>query len=537
MADSNQFHYEHDDGMQDYSNFGKLEELFQQAKARDEEQLRRRREQVRQENSSHTGYKWVRYFMYFWVARLSIVLIGAVLPFFISLWTNSLGNELTYNAQLDEIDWKIISDFNFQTIKGSSSRSSPYIIKNSPVINSATLKLFLSSLFQTYNLPIKVSDRKEFVYYSDDRLWSKEFLDLDPTKRNYQFLTLEDYFNYSSYQFPPFPLMDSLNQKTTTTTPHQAEESPSFSHYMYIGYPHMVSYLESFAPSLFTIVSSITGVTGGGEQQQDSHQQQPTSQPSLPVQSNLWMASEGVIAHMHYDYQDNFLLQLSGQKTVLLASPEFMGTAPLIPYPSLHPLWRQASGRNISYDSLFQIMIEEKTRSRGGGTGAAGHVPLPLPSSPIESGRLLSSSSSRSSWMVWNITLSPGDILFIPSGYSHQVITGENSVSINAWLPSLFSQFHNQFLKKLSLPFLLTDSLSMKLAKLAIIMKEQCLFWKEKENCLVERMAQRYERVFQEYHEKKKMMKNSVDENRVCSLDDIISLCNPMTSLKQAGKE
>jgi hypothetical protein len=530
MADSNQFYYEHDDGMQDYSNFGKLEELFQQAKARDEEQLRRRREQVRQENSSHTGYKWVRYFMYFWVARLSIVLIGAVLPFFISLWTNSPGNELTYNAQLDEIDWKIISDFNFQTIKGSSSRSSPYIIKNSPFINSATLKLFLSSLFQTYKLPIKVSDRKEFVYYSDDRLWSKEFLDSDPLTRNYQFLTLDEYFNHSFRRFPPFPLMDSLNSKiTTTTNPGPAdsascssEESPSFSHYMYIGYPHMASYLESFAPSLFTIAASVTGVTGRGGQDN----QQPTSQPH-PVQSNLWMASEGVIAHMHYDYQDNFLLQLSGQKTVLLASPEFLGTAPLIPYPSLHPLWRQASGRNISYDSLYQIMIEEKTRIRG----TAGS----LPSTPIESGRLLSSSSSpRSAWMVWNITLSPGDILYIPSGYSHQVLAGENSVSINAWVPSLFSQFHNQFLKKLSLPFLLTDSLSMKLAKLGIIMKEQCLFWKEKENCLVEKMTRRYERVFQEYHETKR---NSADENRVCSLDDIISLCNPMTSLKQAGKE
>ena len=36
----------------------------------------------------------------------------------------------------------------------------------------------------------------------------------------------------------------------------------------------------------------------------------------------ICLASPGAVAALHYDMEDNFLLQLTGQKTVTLLSPE-----------------------------------------------------------------------------------------------------------------------------------------------------------------------------------------------------------------------
>jgi hypothetical protein len=235
------------------------------------------------------------------------------------------------------------------------------------------------------------------------------------------------------------------------------------------------------------------------------------------------MANEGVVAQMHYDYQDNFLLQISGTKTVLLASPEFMDF--LAPYPSLHPLWRQASvSQNISYDTLFEHQQDYLDLEREQGSqGNVKRSVLHKSQAQVE--------AANAQPMAWNVTLQAGDILFIPSGYLHQVIVGENSISLNAWIPSVFSQFHYRLVNKVALPFLLDDSIDLKLAKLAIIMREVCLFLGDKDNCLVERLAHRYEKVFQSDDRGVAPL-----EDQRCLLHDITSLCNPLTSLRLAGK-
>ena len=58
------------------------------------------------------------------------------------------------------------------------------------------------------------------------------------------------------------------------------------------------------------------------------------------------------------------------------------------------------------------------------------------------------SHSEASSWMkalglgLWEVSLGPGDMLFIPAGTYHTVRAGPDSLSVNSWLPSTLSEVH-----------------------------------------------------------------------------------------------
>jgi hypothetical protein len=545
--------FEYDNNLNDgFESNPSLEGLFEKVKAKEEELLRKRREEIKKNEKGYTAYHWVKYIMYFWVARMAVVLAGSLLPMFIAICKNHqlfhllfsdygslniLSSSNLFSAKtennlslLSEFEWKVVSENNFQLLRSDMNLYKvPYLIKSSPIIHNSTLKLFLFSLFQTStDIKLKVSESSQFSYYSDDRLWSNDKV----IPRNYNYITISDYFNVLKYQFPSFPLIDfmkshfqkndkessiqlkdsSLTSKSdseqekgsssssstcvgrededqqcsgTSLTP-EVSKSLSHSHYMYIAYPNIVSYLETFAPSLSSISKSLY---------------------STEPQCNLWITSPNVIATMHYDYQDNYLLQLSGNKEILIVSPEALSY--LLPYPSFHPLWRQASRKNITVESLIYHLDDLKKGEEA-------------------SSSLLSSVSHvKKGFQVWKAILQPGDMIYIPSGYYHQVISGENSISLNTWFPSVFSEVHLK-LSKLSLPFLLTDSLSLKVSKVAIIMKELCGFLHESPDCLGQQLISRYQVIFEQM--------NIDDKQCSSNLIHLTKVCNPMNDLRTASK-
>ncbi len=477
-----------------------LEDLFEQVRAKDAEQLRKRREEVKKSQAQNPSFQIIRYVMYFWVGRMAIALVGSLLPMMMAFWmpNSSSRPSSSLKAELEVLPYHLLVQQDFKVLHDPILQKTPYLINQSPIINNSTLKLFLSNLFKKYKLPIKISENKEYIYYSDDRLWSKELKSHHSHGMKYQYIHLDEYFNESKYRFPSFSFLDFLKPpqqhqskdppnpsytlETTSTgdvhleidqkEPQMKKDDGNYgdvTHYMYIGYPHMASYLDSFAPSLKRLSSKLS-----------------LREP----QCNLWMASKSVIAKMHYDYQDNFLLQLTGTKQVLVMSPEAFHL--VLPYPSLHPLWRQTSQ---STDFLAESV---------------------------------SSASQAHPFIVWNITLQAGDILHIPSGFYHQVIAGEDSMGINAWFPSSFSEFQFK-LSKLPLPFLLDDSIAMKVAKVGIIMKELCLFLHEDMGCLVSYMNQRYQPILQQLLSGDKQCSDDISE-------EWIYFCQPMEYLKVAGK-
>jgi hypothetical protein len=112
---------------------------------------------------------------------------------------------------------------------------------------------------------------------------------------------------------------------------------------------------------------------------------------------NVWMGQPHVIAHCHYDGYHNFYAQLYGTKKFTLFSPREWPS--LYPYPFLHPSHAQAQP-NISRPNQVKLfpLLE--------------HVE------------------------AYEVTLVPGDLLYMPPLWFHHVESMDVSISINVWTDS-----------------------------------------------------------------------------------------------------
>ena len=107
----------------------------------------------------------------------------------------------------------------------------------------------------------------------------------------------------------------------------------------------------------------------------------------------IWMSSKGMITHGHFDQDYNVFVQLVGQKRFTLWSPwqhELMYM-----YPRVHPLWHKS---RINFNDPDVGRFPEFSRSR-----------------------------------ATQVTLGPGDVLFIPPYTWHYVETLTPSVSLSTW--------------------------------------------------------------------------------------------------------
>ncbi|KAI6653760.1 hypothetical protein LOD99_3264 [Oopsacas minuta] len=112
---------------------------------------------------------------------------------------------------------------------------------------------------------------------------------------------------------------------------------------------------------------------------------------------NVWLGEPGVIAHMHYCEYHNFYVQIQGSKKFTVFSPsEWIH---VYPYPYLHPHHAQAQVNisNVNDTDKFPFI----TKATG-----------------------------------MEITLEPGDLLYLPPLWFHHVEALETSISVNAWSDS-----------------------------------------------------------------------------------------------------
>lgn len=110
----------------------------------------------------------------------------------------------------------------------------------------------------------------------------------------------------------------------------------------------------------------------------------------------LWVSPKGAISPLHYDRSHSFLVQLAGRKRMLFWGPDQLDL--LYPYPDTH-LLRRRSRVNVHRPDL-------------------GRFPL------------LSRAAAR------EVVLSPGDVVFFPSRWSHYTESLDFSVSLTARLTS-----------------------------------------------------------------------------------------------------
>ena len=111
------------------------------------------------------------------------------------------------------------------------------------------------------------------------------------------------------------------------------------------------------------------------------------------ISTNLWFAGEGNTTPMHYDLVHNLYAQVIGRKRFILFAPEQIGL--LYPFPKTSPI---AHFSRVNLDDPDPVKFPRFQQAR-----------------PLE------------------CIVEPGDILFIPTFWWHQVYSLNMSVSISFW--------------------------------------------------------------------------------------------------------
>ena len=127
---------------------------------------------------------------------------------------------------------------------------------------------------------------------------------------------------------------------------------------------------------------------------------------------NAWIGQPHVIAHCHYDGYHNFYAQLYGKKRFLLLRPT--NWPGLYPYPFLHPSHAQAQVNVSSLEEQRRFPLVERVEA-------------------------------------FEAVLEPGDLLYIPPLWFHEVESLDVSISVNVWTDSAQTKITEK-LFKLSLP-------------------------------------------------------------------------------------
>lgn len=134
---------------------------------------------------------------------------------------------------------------------------------------------------------------------------------------------------------------------------------------------------------------------------------------------SLWIGQAGVIAYPHYDSSQNLFAQLIGRKKFTLASPAAARCGAGLS-PSLHPFYRQVQ-RDI-FDAHVN-MTEQKL-----------FVPITSLNHSADGGVSSDETTCSCGVTLYESTLEPGDVLFIPTGWFHRVESMTTpSFSINSW--------------------------------------------------------------------------------------------------------
>ena len=137
------------------------------------------------------------------------------------------------------------------------------------------------------------------------------------------------------------------------------------------------------------------------------------------VITNVWMGSKGSTAALHHDPFDNFFVQIHGSKRFTLFPPEVQHA--LYVYPKTHPASRQS-----------QVNINKLYGEDGVSTDT------PISDAELAKFPLLKEPIMLNSGM--EITVNPGDVLYLPPFWFHQVESLDNAISVNTWFNSPYVQ-------------------------------------------------------------------------------------------------
>lgn len=196
----------------------------------------------------------------------------------------------------------------------------PYIVRNTPLAKKHEVLKVMRNLLPTVIKTVKQSHSNVFTNHDTGKLWTAHYnISSTHTVVPYDHfdlnLALSTACSSSALLQSHSGSMNSISNQTQT--------------FQYLS--HALNMHERWPDALNKIVPWARNL-------------QPSNEVWFPPV--VWLSnSEGVTASPHYDMQDNFFIQLSGEKTFLMSPPSSFRLLNL--YPSLHPRWRQAQNRHM----------------------------------------------------------------------------------------------------------------------------------------------------------------------------------------------
>jgi dTDP-4-dehydrorhamnose 3,5-epimerase-like enzyme len=380
--------------------------------------------------------KLVQFAVYCWAMRLGIGAIGTVL---VSLFQFMVPTEqgLLRFQNLHVRQWGDVVNEQYNNMRDPTE---PVLFVGVGAISSALLRSRFEKVTPVKSTVFKESSTPDYLYFDEERLWSKQYRN----DRNYA------YFGATSNHFDGKALLLAFLPQSGTmhlavqdasvcadTAGDSARTCAAGLQYVYATSSNALSYLPALSPGFAQYVSL---------------------EESTP-QVCMWFSSENVTAGLHFDLDDNFLLQISGEKTVTIVSPEAVGL--LNPHSSWHPLWRQ--GYNVTgLRSAREVLAHLGWHLlRKGNITSSAH--------DTSRSNTTVSSTAFGEVKVWYATLKAGDAIFIPAGYYHTVTAVTGSISVNAWFHSQFSDLYSQ-LENCPLPFLAHEDTTVKTVHVATML-------------------------------------------------------------------
>ena len=142
------------------------------------------------------------------------------------------------------------------------------------------------------------------------------------------------------------------------------------------------------------------------------------------TRSMVWVAHAGARAQLHYDKSHNFLVQVLGFKTVHLFPPAAFGAAHL--FASIHPSRRQSQRTE---HRAWETAADEAA-AHGRGAAAEHRRAADGARFPLWCNRAAAAEAGLPPFHdVWRVVLAPGDMLYIPPFWFHEVLSHSASAS------------------------------------------------------------------------------------------------------------
>jgi len=403
----------------------------------------------------------IRFGVYMWAIRLGCLGLGMLFGTAPGMLFSFFHMQDQKRYLLPEWQWRDVEALGASQLLSSKV---PMFVRNVTVAAEETIDFILAHASFTSPLKINMKGDNVFASYAGEMPWAARH-NVSPPLDYLLYANPSDYKPFRYSHDKKLLSFDQRKQQQCSTSSASSSSSSSQQQQQYcdrgahwylserISEPLSNPLLKALAPVFPPFIKS------------QKHQ----------VQVHLLLASEHALCAPHYELEDNFFMQLTGTKTFTISSPNTL--AAYRAFPKLHPSHRQAQRDHLSSPEAIHDALEESNRNNS--SGYFNWFPFSKKSTPAltenntsNSNSSNTNSSSPQSVGVWQVTLLPGDLLFLPAFYPHSVAMGANSVSLNARVPSLAVKAYDTLIKEWELPFSLKkDTKGIQLASLGHMLK------------------------------------------------------------------